>query len=108
MITKEQYTLLKDNYFSVMHSVMYAGFGRTTSKDWNDLAPIYAAITGKELSKAQLQCGECKKKALKIISQEYWRMDAEMNKPQDKMAKARAARAAKKQQKEEEMNGNTD
>lgn len=71
MLTEENYNILK-KYERSLYSIKYAGYARTDSKDWEELAPIYENTFGRKLTATQLKCGECKKKALKLLAQAFY------------------------------------
>lgn len=71
MLTEENYNILK-KYERSLYSIKYAGYARTDSKDWEELAPVYENTFGRKLTATQLKCGECKKKALKLLAQAFY------------------------------------
>lgn len=71
MLTEENYNILK-KYERSLYSIKYAGYARTDTKDWEELAPVYENTFGRKLTATQLKCGECKKKALKLLAQAFY------------------------------------
>lgn len=70
-MTKKDYEILK-KYESPLYSISHAGYARTHSEDWVELAQVYERLFKRTLTKNQLSCGECKKKALKLLAQEFY------------------------------------
>lgn len=94
-MTKELYEKLKQ-YEDIMKYAIKMDYLRVTPDVFQQLHKLYNELTGKTLSKSQLNCNSCRLRMLKEMGKEYYTYEPEVEKVESEVKEVKKAKTVKR------------
>ena len=93
-MTKELYEKLKQ-YEDIMKYAIKMDYLRVTPDVFQQLHKLYNELTGKTLSKSQLNCNSCRLRMLKEMGKEYYAYEPEVIEIENEESEVKETKKAK-------------